>query len=107
MRGPKPNLLMLSEEEKTELERLVRRHTTPQHHALRARIILAAAEGKTNSKIARELDVCVDTVRAWRGRWLELQAISLSDLDEGSRLVDLPRPGAPAGSPPSKPASCS
>jgi transposase len=58
-------------------------------------MILAAADGKTNSQIARDLNVCVDTVRAWRGRWLEWQAISLSDLDAGSRLVDLPRPGAP------------
>lgn len=96
MRGPDPKPLTLSDAEKTELERLVRRHTTPQQQALRGRMILAAAEGKSNSQIARELDVCVDTVRSWRGRWLELQAISLSDLPVSSRLVDLPRPGAPA-----------
>lgn len=38
----------------------------------------------------------MDTVRAWRGRWLELQAIPLADLPVRERLVDLPRPGAPA-----------
>lgn len=96
MRGPNPKLLTLSEEEQTELERLVRRHSTPQQQALRGRMILAAADGKNNSQIARELNVCVETVRAWRDRWLELQAISLSDLQVGERLRDLPRPGAPA-----------
>jgi transposase len=86
----------LSEAEQNELTALVGRHTTPQQQALRGRMILAAADGKNNSQIARELKVCVDTVRAWRGRWLELQAIPLADLPARERLVDLPRPGAPA-----------
>ena len=67
MRGPKPETLNLSEAEQNELKALVHRHTTPQQQALRGRVILAAADGKTNSQIARELKVCVDTVRAWRG----------------------------------------
>lgn len=96
MRGPKPETLNLSEAEQNELKALVHRHTTPQQQALRGRMILAAADGKNNSQIARELKVCVDTVRAWRGRWLELQAIPLADLPVRERLVDLPRPGAPA-----------
>ncbi len=96
MRGPNPKSLTLSDAEKTELERLVRRHNTPQQQALRGRMILAAAEGKSNSQIARDLEVCVDTVRTWRERWLERQAISLSDLNVGERLGDLPRPGTPA-----------
>jgi putative transposase len=96
MRGPKPETLNLSEAEQNELKALVRRHTTPQQQALRGRMILAAADGKNNSQIARELKVCVDTVRAWRERWLELQAIPLADLPVRERLVDLPRPGAPA-----------
>ncbi len=74
MRGPHPKSLTLSDVEKTELERLVRRHTTPQQQALRGRMILAAHEGKRNSQIARDLEVCVDTVRNWRGRWLEAGA---------------------------------
>lgn len=96
MRGPNPKPLTLSDAEKTELERLVRRHNTPQQHALRGRMILAAAEGKSNSQIARDLDVCVDTVRAWRMRWLGLQAVSLEDLPVSERLGDLPRAGTPA-----------
>ena len=96
MRGPKPETLNLSEAEYNELKALVHRHTTPQRQALRGRMILAAADGKSNSQIARELKGYVDTVRAWRGRWLELQAIPLTDLPVRERLVDLPRPGTPA-----------
>ena len=61
MRGPKPKPLTLSDAERKELEVLVRRHGTPQQLALRGRVILAAAEGKNNSQIARELSMCVDT----------------------------------------------
>src|SRR5438105_2108320 len=93
MRGPKPERIILSEREQKELELLVRRHGTPQQVALRGRMILAAAQGKNNGQIARELSVCVDTVRHWRTRWLGLHAISLEDLSVSDRLSDAPRPG--------------
>ena len=93
MRGPKPDPLSLSEIERTELERLVRRHTTAQQVALRGCIILEANAGKNNSQIARELGVSVETVRAWRKRWLALQAVALADLSVQDRLSDVPRPG--------------
>jgi putative transposase len=95
MRGPKPEPLTLSDTEKVELERLVRRHGTPQQLALRARMILAAAEEKNNSQVARELGVCVDTVRMWRMRWIGLQAVELSDLSVSERLEENPRSGRP------------
>jgi putative transposase len=87
MRGPKAELLSLSDAERNELELLVRRHSTPQQHALRGRMILAAAEGKNNSQIARDLGVSVDTVRSWRMRWIGLQAISLQDLSVSERVA--------------------
>ncbi len=96
MRGPKPEALSLSDAERSELEVLVRRHSTPQQYALRGRMILAAAQGKNNSQIARELEVSVDTVRTWRMRWLGLQALALSDLSVSARLRDVPRPGRPS-----------
>jgi transposase len=96
MRGPKPALLELSEREQRALEELVRRHSTPQQIALRGRMILAAAQGKNNARIGRELGVKADTVRCWRMRWIGLQAISLEDLEVGERLADIPRPGRPA-----------
>jgi putative transposase len=64
---------------------------------LRGRIVLAAAAGKNNSEIGRELKVRVATVRLWRGRWRELQPLPLTELRAEERLEDLPRSGAPAG----------
>ena len=93
MRGPKPDPLSLTEVERTELERLVRRHTTGQQMALRGHIILEANAGKNNSQIACKLDVRVETVRAWRNRWLTLQSVALADLSVQDRLSDAPRPG--------------
>ncbi len=93
MRGPKPDPVSLSALERNELERLVRRHSTAQQVALRGRIILEANAGKNKSQIARELGVSVETVRAWRTRWLALQNIALADLSVQERLRDVPRPG--------------
>jgi putative transposase len=95
MRGPKPPMVVLTAEERQGLETLVRRHTTAQQVALRARIILAAAAGHNNAQIARHVGVDVDTVRLWRQRWLGLQAASLADLSIADRLTDAPRPGHP------------
>jgi putative transposase len=96
MRGPKPIRIDLSAAECAELEQLVRRHTTPQHMALRARIVLAAATDANNSQIARQEGVNVDTVRLWRQRWLICAAVSLDDLPLLDRLSDAPRSGKPA-----------
>jgi transposase len=96
MRGPKPPVVELSGEERRELEGLVRAHRTPQQIALRARIVLAAADGLNNTQIARRLGVEADTVRLWRTRWLGLRAASLEDLSVADRLADAPKPGAPA-----------
>jgi putative transposase len=60
------------------------------------RIVLAAAQGRSNAQIARELDINVDTVRLWRDRWGGLQGIDLETLSVAERLQDAPRPGAPA-----------
>ncbi|MCA1598188.1 MAG: helix-turn-helix domain-containing protein [Chloroflexi bacterium] len=95
MRGPKPPMIELAERERDELERLVRRHTTPQQLALRAQIVLAAAAGANNCQIARQLDIGLDMVRRWRARWLVCQAATIEDLPVAERLTDAPRPGAP------------
>src|SRR5438309_12049150 len=95
LKGPKPAELTISEEEQKRLEALVHRHTTPQQVAKRGRMILGAAAGKRNAEIARELGVSVDTVRSWRGRWVSLQAVPLTELSVAQRLTDAPRPGKP------------
>lgn len=74
------------------LEHLVRTHSTPQQLALRARIILHAADGMRVRVCAREVGVWPKTVRYWRKRWR--QASPGQSVPE--RLADAPRPGAPA-----------
>jgi putative transposase len=95
MRGPKPPMIELSEIERQALDELVRRHGTAQQIALRARIVLAAAEGQNNAQIARRFSVSIDMVRLWRERWLAFRPVSLEDIPVVERLSDGPRPGKP------------
>jgi putative transposase len=88
--------VILNEKEGEELERITHRHRSEQQQVLRARIVLAAAEGRSNAQIGRDLAVNVDTVRLWRDRWVGLQGIGLETLRVVERLQDAPRPGAPA-----------
>ena len=96
MPTPKAKVVKLSGKEREELEKLVSKHQTGQQMALRARIILAASSGQTNTTIAQKYEVKHDTVKLWRNRWVKLQDSSLDDLSVEQRLSDAPRPGAPA-----------
>lgn len=96
MPTPKAQIVKLSEMERQGLEKLIRRHQAGQQIALRARMVLAAACGETNERIAQENKVTSETVRLWRNRWVKLQDIALDDLSLEDRLADAPRPGAPA-----------
>src|SRR5439155_20860763 len=85
--------VVLSEKEREDLTQISKRHRSEQQVALRARMVLAAAQGQSNAQIARELGVNVDTVRLWRDRWVGLQGIELETLSRLERLQDAPRPG--------------
>ena len=95
MRGPKPQAIALTDEARQGLVALVRRRTSPQQIARRARIVLAAACGRTNAAVARAVGVDVETARLWRGRWVGLQPLALADLSVEARLADAPRSGKP------------
>lgn len=97
MPAPFPARLDLTVQERSALEALTRRHTAGQQVVLRARIVLAAADGWSNSRIARELGVALETVRLWRHRWLELAGVDAADLGVAARLADAPRAGRPPG----------
>ena len=86
-RGPRAVPLAVSEAERAELRRLLRRRGVGQALAQRVRVVLACAEpGATNLGVARALGVSRQTVATWRGRFAEHRL-------EG--LVDAPRSGAP------------
>src|ERR1700757_1020378 len=63
--------LAITAEEKAELERIVRSGRTEQRHALRARIILGAAEGRSHNALAKELKTSRPTIVDWRARYRE------------------------------------
>src|SRR5438445_13813409 len=96
MATPRPPKVVLSERERTELERLVRAFTTGQQLALRARIVLAAGDGLNNLQIARELGVDDETPGHWRRRWLQFREVPLEEVSVAKRLADAPKCGAPA-----------
>src|ERR671928_588973 len=86
-RGPKAAALELTEAERAELRRLLRRRGVGQALAQRIRVVLACAEpGATNLGVAAALGVSRQMVATWRQRFAEHRL-------EG--LVDAPRSGAP------------
>lgn len=78
--------LTLTPEERETLDRWVQRRTTAQALAQRARLVLAAADGISNTAIVTRLHITRQTVTKWRQRFLRAR------LDG---LLDEPRPGAP------------
>jgi putative transposase len=89
-------LVRLREEERAALLQVTKRRKSEQQLVLRAQVVLAAGEDKSNVTIAQELSVSVETVRRWRNRWVAWQDIDLKDRGVEERLADAPRPGAPA-----------
>jgi transposase len=61
--------LAVTPDDRQELERIIRCGKTGQRIALRARIILGAADGQSNSALARELKTSRPTVIDWRQRF--------------------------------------
>jgi len=96
----------LSAQQQELLQRMVHRTTSAQRLVKRGQIILEAAEGTSNTSIARHVQVDYETVRRWRDRWRaaesRLQAIEATGqpklLSQAIEvlLTDEQRPGAPA-----------
>ncbi len=87
--------ITLTPDERQGLEAVVRRHKSGQQGVTRARIVLAAGDGRSISDTVQEVGLSRESVRLWRDRWTALQDIPLADLDVAERLADAPRPGAP------------
>jgi transposase len=77
---------MVTADERQRLDSLAHRSRSAPHVARRARIILACAEGRPTTSVARRLHVSATTVCKWRSRFLQ---------DRIDGLYDEPRPGTP------------
>ena len=78
--------LVLSDAERRTLQGWATRRKTAQGLALRARIVLACAEGRSNTAVSARLGISRTTVRKWRDRFLARRLDGLGDE---------PRPGVP------------
>ena len=77
--------VVLSAGERTVLKKRVRGAKTAHRDRMRAQIVLAAARGRDNARIAADLRVSVDTVRKWRGRFAGRGLAGLADLPRSGR----------------------
>ncbi len=86
-----PFSIVLSTAEERELRRRAAKYTLPYFEVVRARMILLAAEGWPNDRIAARLDARREVVSMWRKRFFE---------DRLAGLEERPRPGRPRVFPP-------
>ena len=77
--------LVITDEERAELGRRVRAHTTPQRAAKRARVVLLAAEGVPNRQIAPIVGMNQHTVAHWRRRFAAERLAGLEDRQRPGR----------------------
>jgi transposase len=80
----------LTASERKTLKLRVRGAKTPRRDWVRAQVVLAAARGRGNARIAADLGVSADTARKWRGRFAEAGLEGLEDLPRSGRPRVIP-----------------
>lgn len=78
-RMPAPTPVILTEEQKRQLNQSSKAATSSQREAFRARIILGLASGKSAEAVAKELNTSMPSVSKWRGRWSRQGLVGLRD----------------------------
>ncbi len=76
-------VIQLSTRDQEEIGRWLTSHGTPQQVALRSRIVLAAAAGRSDSAVAQELEINRKTVMLWRRRFAQEGIDSLWEVAPG------------------------
>lgn len=92
----KPTEIVLSDEERGELERVAALQKAPHRDVQRAKLVLFAAEGISNIEIAARLEMSPKNVGRWRGRFATERLGGLKDRARAGR----PRRFSPRGSHP-------
>jgi transposase len=83
--GRVPAVIELSEQEERDLRLVLRTPSAPQERAVRARIVLRAAQGASNTEIAREIGVSLPTVGLWRRNFSERRMDGLETAPRSGR----------------------
>jgi transposase len=78
-------VIEVSEDEESELRAVLRTPSASQQQAMRARIVLRAAEGASNTEIAREVGVSLPTVGLWRRNFSERRLDGLETAPRSGR----------------------
>ncbi len=71
--------------ERERLKKAAYGHKTAYQQRLRAQVVLHAARGRSNARIARETGLHLDTVRTWRGRFAAGGLPALADRKRSGR----------------------
>jgi transposase len=92
--GPRSrSVITLDPAQRQALTDLARRGRAEHRHVLRARIVLAAADGQSTAGIARALGIVEDTVRQWRKRFCHEGLPGLADRPRSGRPRVFPATG--------------
>lgn len=70
---------VLNAVERARLKKMAYGHETEHRWRVRAHVVLNAARGRSNARMARETGLHLDTVRRWRGRFAEAGLSGLKD----------------------------
>ena len=77
--------ITLTAAERGRLDQVAHAHTASYQQVIRARIVLDAARGDSNTRISHHRQVTVDTVRTWRDRYADQGIAGLKDRPRSGR----------------------
>jgi hypothetical protein len=94
--APTPIHIELTDEERSELERMARGQAMAHRAVLRAQVVLAFAEEKTVSAVARQVGRQRRIVRKWADRFVRKRVRGLEEAPRSGRPVRFPPSGRAA-----------
>ena len=80
-----PYVITLSNTERSALERVARKYTSPYYQVVRAKVILLAAQGLNNDQIGYQVSLPRQIVSKWRKRFFEERLAGLESLPRAGR----------------------
>ena len=88
-----PCVIGLSDDDRTDLERLAAKYSSPYRDVMRAKIVLYAARGLSNEEIGVRLDLPRQVVSKWRKRFFEEGMPGLDERPRRGRRAIFPPTG--------------